>query len=113
MFTALRPATLLRTPTLLLLIATIAFVPPLVRAAARLTDPSTASPIRLNRGFESPPSKCTVVPPVDARGESVPQAPQPVRVERFEASGHDEPLPDSAPSRSRDPLRGPPFPSLS
>ena len=111
MFTTPRIANYLRTPTLLLLISTIALVPPLVRAAARLTD--TSSPIRLNRGFESPPSKCTVVPPVDARGESVPQAPPPIRVERFEAAAHDEPLPESAPGRSRDPQRGPPPQSFS
>ena len=47
MFTALRLARFLRTPTLLLLIATVVFVPPLVRAAARLTDPSTASRTQL------------------------------------------------------------------
>jgi hypothetical protein len=101
----------LRSATLLLLVATIALVPPLVRATARF-GADTASPLRLNRGFESPPSKCTVEPPVDVRGQAVPIVVLSIHVEWFDAPAS-EPQPHSAPSQSPDPLRGPPLISLS
>jgi hypothetical protein len=101
----------LRYAMLLLLVATIAFVPPLVRATAHFgTD--TASPLRLNRGFESPRSKCTIAPPIDLRGQSVPPLVPSIHAEWFDAPAN-EPLPHSAPSQSPDPLRGPPVLSLS
>src|SRR4051812_24413251 len=59
------PATFFRTATIILIVATIAMVPPLVRATAR-PGADTSAPIRLNRGFQQPPSKCIVVPPADA-----------------------------------------------
>jgi hypothetical protein len=100
-----------RTATLLLLVATIAFVPPLVRATARMA-PDTSSPLRLNRGFDAPPTKSTVVPPVDLPFETVQHLSLPVRVERFGAPVH-EPVPEPPLDPSPDPLRGPPVPSLS
>ncbi|HEY7169972.1 MAG TPA: hypothetical protein VH417_03935 [Vicinamibacterales bacterium] len=101
----------LRAATLLLLVATIALVPPLVRATARFgADQST--PLRLNRGFESPPSKCTIAPPLDLHGQVVPTLVVSIHVEWFDAPGN-EPLPNPAPSHSPDPLRGPPLRSRS
>jgi hypothetical protein len=97
----------LRCATLLLLVATIALVPPLVRATARL-GADTSTPLRLNRGFESPPSKCTIAPPLDAHGQSVPTIVVSIHIEWFDAPVN-EPLPHSAPSHSPDPLRGPPL----
>jgi hypothetical protein len=70
----------LRTATLLLLVATIAFVPPLVRAAARI-GPETSSPLRLNRGFEAPPAKATVAPPAEIPFETVQHLVLPLLVE--------------------------------
>jgi len=99
------------TATLLLLVATIAFVPPLVRATARIA-PDTSSPLRLNRGFDAPPAKCTVVPPADLPFETVQDAQLPMHVARVDAPGN-APLPDSPPAPSSDPLRGPPFSSAS
>jgi len=101
----------LRIATAVLLAATVLCVPPLVRATAHF-GADTASPLRLNRGFESPPSKCTVEPPVDVRGQAVPRLVPSVHVEWFDAPAS-EPQPHSAPSQSPDPLRGPPPVSLS
>jgi hypothetical protein len=110
MFIALVTRSRFRTATLSLLVATIAFVPPLVRAMSR--GPETSSPIRLNRGFEQPPTKCTIVPPADAPRESVQHLALPIRVERSDTLAG-EPHFHSAPSPSPDPLRGPPLRSLS
>jgi len=99
-----------RTATLFVLVATIAFTPPLVRATARIA-PDTSSPLRLNRGFDTPPAKCTVVPPVEISFETGQHRVLPLGVERSGAAGH-EPLPDSPVSPSPDALRGPPLPSL-
>lgn len=96
---------------LCLLVATIAFVPPLVRATARMS-PDTSSPLRLNRGFDGPPTKCTIVPPADLPFEIVEHPPQPIYVHRVDAPGN-EPLPDSPPAPPSDPLRGPPVSALS
>jgi len=51
-----------------LLIATLVFVPPLVRASQTLdrTPSSSALSIRLNRGFDAPETKCRVAPPPTA-----------------------------------------------
>jgi hypothetical protein len=105
------PATFFRTATIILIVATIAMVPPLVRATAR-PGADTSSPIRLNRGFQQPPSKCIVVPPADAPPQSVQHLMLPTQVNRFDAP-RDESLPDSARSPSLDPLRGPPVLPLS
>jgi hypothetical protein len=96
----------LRCATLFLLVATIALVPPLVRATARL-GADAATPLRLNRGFESPPSKCTIAPPLDLHGQSVPMLVPSIHVDWFDAPAH-EPLPHSTPGDSPDLLRGPP-----
>jgi hypothetical protein len=101
----------LRCATLFLLVATIALVPPLVRATARF-GADTSTPLRLNRGFESPPSKSTIAPPVDVHRQSVPTLVVSIHVEWFDAPVN-EPLPYSAPSHSPDPLRGPPLISRS
>jgi|SRR4051794_39279024 hypothetical protein len=105
------PATFFRTATIILIVATIAMVPPLVRATAR-PGAETSSPIRLNRGFQQPPSKCIVIPPADAPPQSAQQLLLPIRGERFDAP-LDDPLPDSTRSPSVDPLRGPPVLLLS
>jgi hypothetical protein len=105
------PGTRVRTATLLLLVATIAFVPPLVRATARIA-PDTSSPLRLNRGFDAPPTKCTVVPPAELPFETIQHLPLPIRVERFAAPAND-PVPEPPLGPSPDALRGPPAPSLS
>jgi hypothetical protein len=101
----------LRSATLFLLVATIALVPPLVRATARF-GADTSTPLRLNRGFESPPSKCTIAPPVDVHGQSLPTLVVSSHIESA-AAPVNEPRPRSAPSHSPDPLRGPPLISRS
>jgi hypothetical protein len=109
--TLAHPGARFRTATLLLLVATIALVPPLVRATARIAA-DTASPLRLNRGFDAPPTKCTIVPPADIPFETVQHAPLPTDVERCDAPGQAR-LPDSPLVSSPDALRGPPFPPAS
>lgn len=101
----------LRAATLLLLVATVAFVPPLVRATARIA-PNTPSPLRLNRGFDAPPRKCTIAPPADLAFQCVLQLRVSMRVERFSVPAT-EPLPDLSFGPPPDALRGPPRPALS
>jgi hypothetical protein len=48
---------------ILIVVGALCVVPALVRATYSF---STTSPLRLNRGFERPPSKATVAPPAQA-----------------------------------------------
>jgi len=48
-----------------IVVAALVLGPPLVRASDHIGRGSTSSLIRLNRGFEHPPTKCTLVPPHD------------------------------------------------
>src|SRR5437870_1519053 len=78
-----------------LLVAALFFVPPLVRATQHLYRGTTSSPLRLNRGFDAPKTKCQVAPPGDvALGSIVLEEPRSVQIAwRFRAV--DEPLPNS------------------
>jgi hypothetical protein len=91
-----------------LIVAVILLVPPLVRASAHLRRPSE-SPItfRLNRGFQVPQSKTTVIPPPIGRFDAASgvQAVVALPVQRI--------VVDRGPCldqhrRCPDPLRGPP-----
>jgi hypothetical protein len=94
--------------TILVMIAALFVVPALVRATF---SASQTSLIRLNRGFERPPAKCQIPPPVVivaalSRSEAEPPKLD-LLVPVFEA-----PAPDAPPEGSPDAYRGPPIPSL-
>ena len=91
---------------ILVMAAALGVVPALVRATF---SGSTATPIRLNRGFELPPAKSTLTPPESVAVTAVTHEPiEPATGARF------SPVPDdvalvSRPERAPDPLRGPPI----
>jgi hypothetical protein len=90
-----------------IVMAALVFGPPLVRAADHIGRGSTSSLIRLNRGFEHPPTKWTLVSPHDcAEPVSVSQS-GPSRVSRRTAASADS-RPNARPAKGREILRGPP-----
>jgi len=88
-------------------VATLVFLPPLVRAADHLGSSRSSSPIRLNRGFERPPAKSEIAPPVDLRRWSVLERSLPVEPRQVVVTASDR-LPALQPDLSPDALRGPP-----
>ena len=86
-----------------LAIATLAIVPALVLATQQASGPS----VRLTRGFNAPPAKCHVVPPITGAAAVLRESPPSphVRPAGFVLA---ELIPDSLPVLSLDPLRGPP-----
>jgi hypothetical protein len=107
------PATVARRirMTVFVLVAILSVVPGLVRATKPLRE-LTPAPFRLSRGFELPPTKCSLTPPSEVAVPAVsleePQ-PQPVNPQTVELN---EALPDSALNISPEDLRGPPSPLL-
>jgi hypothetical protein len=97
-------------PAIFLIVATLAVVPALVRAR---TTQSIASGLRLNRGFDAPPSKwCISPPPATPAGWTARPILQPqFRMVRTLVSS-DEALPHYLPLPFLDPLRGPPSASV-
>jgi hypothetical protein len=99
-----------RHSVLFVVIAALFVVPPIVRATARI---KSSSPIRLNRGFETPPSKGDVVASLEPIAASAsthePERP-PVRPQ---LRSRDDARPVVVPSeRAPDPQRGPPAVTL-
>jgi len=90
-----------------LLVATLFVVPALVRATKSLRE-STPSPIRLSRGFELPPTKCSIAPPPDVTVPAVSVVEPELRRINRRALAFDEFLPDSFLDSSPEALRGPP-----
>jgi hypothetical protein len=86
-----------------LVVATIAVVPALVFATQQH---GSAPSIRLTRGFEAPPTKCSAAPPVIVQSVSRhdPQLPLASR----SAPVLDASIPDSPADRVPEALRGPP-----
>ena len=96
---------------ILVIVAALCVVPPLVRATF---SGSSATPIRLNRGFELPPAKATLPPPqrVAVMPVSYDSA-EPATRERFSPITCEVGVgPLSAPAHAPDPLRGPPLPTV-
>lgn len=103
-FTDRRSVSLVIIPVL---VAAIFVVPALVRA----TYPSQSAPIRLNRGFDAPPSKCTLEAP---HAILIPfEYVREVTRDRRDHVVLDLGIlsPDAPDSRSPDPFRGPPSPA--
>lgn len=90
---------------ILVTVAALCAVPALVRATF---SGSTSTPIRLNRGFELPPTKATIAPPPNVAVALVSH--QETGVSRIDrrAPAVDEVAPDAAPVLPPDALRGPP-----
>jgi hypothetical protein len=94
-----------------LLVSALLIVPAVVRAAGTL-EGSRPSPVRLSRGFELPPTKCNVAPPVNtAMVVVVLSEPATVPLGRH-ASNVDEPVSAAPSDCAPDPLRGPPVTPL-
>jgi hypothetical protein len=89
---------------ILVTVAALCVVPALVRATF---SGSTSTPIRLNRGFERPPAKATIAPLTVAVTAVPHQETGLSRIDR-RAPAVDEFVPDAAPVRPPDTLRGPP-----
>lgn len=96
----------------LLVIATLMLLPTLVRATQSFDARAGSSSIRLNRGFDSPESKCKAPAPdtVAIAAIVVEYAAPPVRREFPRAS---DPHPVSQQELPPDPFRGPPSLPLS
>jgi hypothetical protein len=90
------------------LLVTILFVVPgLVRATKPLRESSPA-PFRLSRGFELPPTKCSLTPPSEVAIPAVSlEEPSTQHVHR-QLAQFDDALPESALDSSPEALRGPP-----
>jgi hypothetical protein len=86
-------------------VAALLFVPPVVRATSTI---KSSAPLRLNRGFETPPSKADVVTSLErvAEPESAHTIPPP-RVKRLPLPPAPS-LPLARSDHSPDPQRGPP-----
>ena len=101
---ALTVVTRSRQVSILVIIAALLVVPPIVRATSPI---GASSPIRLNRGFETPPAKA-VVPSIEQVGVLVslhaPEMPPAVR----RSSHLVEPRIVGQADRAPDPERGPP-----
>jgi hypothetical protein len=94
---------------ILLIVATLFFVPVLVRATPHPDHGSTPSPVTLNRGFDSPPQKCSVTPPHEVLVQSVSlDVPKSGRV-IGRSLAWDESVSDSPIDSSPDVPRGPPL----
>ena len=92
------------------LVAALLVVPAAVRAAGRL-EGSSPSPVRLSRGFEVPPAKCSVAPPTHASLPPISLI-EPAAV-RATARVYPADSPPTSPGdRSPDPDRGPPLSPL-
>jgi hypothetical protein len=90
---------------LFMAVMALILVPPLVRATSTGFG---SSPIRLNRGYEAPPAKCSIEPP----GEAAPHAEPPDAAAVPHAfalvSSADQSLPSSLLAFAPDDQRGPP-----
>ena len=93
------------------LVAALLVVPAAVRAAGRL-EGSSPSPVRLSRGFDVPPAKCSVAPPADAALPVMSPETETRRLAPFVQVG-DEPAARPPANTSPDPQRGPPPSTLS
>lgn len=94
----------------LIAVAALLIVPPIVRATATMKSPS---PLRLNRGFETPPSKADAVIGLELTTAATAahnrlEPPRPARTLRPLASF----VPLGRHDDSPDPLRGPPASSI-
>jgi hypothetical protein len=92
----------------LLMLATLAVVPALVFA----THQGATQSLRLTRGFNAPPDKCSITPPaavVQSVSRHEPQTPHTHPAATVVLS---ESIPDSPPARAPGTLRGPPTDSL-
>jgi hypothetical protein len=95
--------------TVFVLVAVLSIVPGLVRATKPLRE-LTPAPFRMSRGFELPPTKCSLTPPSDVAVPAVSlEEPQP-KQGRLRRADFNEVLPDSALDVSPKALRGPPSP---
>jgi hypothetical protein len=93
--------------TVFVLVAVLSIVPGLVRATKPLRE-LTPAPFRMSRGFELPPTKCSVTPPSEVAVPAVSlEEPQP-RQANLQPVDFNEALPDSALDISPEALRGPP-----
>jgi hypothetical protein len=94
--------------TVLVMVAALFVVPALVRATF---SSSPTSLIRLNRGFERPPAKCQIPPPVVLVAALSRSEAEPPKLDLL-VPVFDAPAPDAPPEGSPDAFRGPPIPSL-
>jgi len=95
---------------ILVTVAALCVVPALVRATF---SGSTSTPIRLNRGFERPPAKATIAPPLTVAVALVSHQETGLSHVDRRAPAVDEDAPHAAPVRPPDALRGPPaFPHV-
>jgi hypothetical protein len=86
-----------------LAVAALFFVPPIVRATSTIKSPS---PLRLNRGFETPPSKADVVSSLEQVVQ--PSAPRLEPLRRGQLPLLQPAVPHTPIDGSPDPQRGPP-----
>lgn len=90
---------------LLVIVGALCVVPPLVRATF---SGSSSSPIRLNRGFESPPTKGDETTQSEQVADSVPPiVPEPARIDR-RVTSIDHPVLHAVHVPAPDAKRGPP-----
>lgn len=92
----------------LLMLATLAVVPALVFATHQGATPS----LRLTRGFNAPPEKCTITPPAAVVQSVSRHEPQTPHGHPAAAAVLSESIPESPPEHAPDTLRGPPAGSL-
>jgi hypothetical protein len=88
----------------LLMLATLAVVPALVFATHQGATPS----LRLTRGFNAPPDKCTFTPPAAVVQSVSRHEPQTPHAHPAASADHSESVPDSPPERAPETRRGPP-----
>jgi hypothetical protein len=96
--------TLSRRVAVVIAVAALFFVPPIVRATSRIKSPA---PLRLNRGFETPPSKADAVSSLEqaSQAASAPRL-EPLRLGQLSFV---QPAVARTPTNgSADPQRGPP-----
>ena len=95
-----------RNSVLFFVIAALFVVPPIVRATATI---KSSSPIRLNRGFETPPSKGDVVTSLEQATTPASTLPAGTAARRASAGlARQHPHVVAPSDRSPDPQRGPP-----
>lgn len=94
--------------TIFIVLAVLVVVPPLVRASRRVSEASSSSTLRLNRGFDAPVAKSDVTPPQTAAPHwavlHVPADPAPLHPR----PSLDVPLPQPPPDPTPDSPRSPP-----
>jgi hypothetical protein len=88
-------------------VAALFFVPPIVRATSTIKSPS---PLRLNRGFETPPSKADVVGSLEQVAQPSALRLEPLRLSHLPLL--QPAVPHTPTDGSPDPQRGPPAPTL-